>query len=288
MNLQNKIPAAALAVAGFAAVVAQVVLIRELLVVSSGNEIALGWFLTAWLLWTAAGSSLAGWWMRRPGRHRLRLAGLFATAAISLPLTLGLVRLSGEVFPTVVGEIPGPVHLLLVALASLSLFCLVSGAIFAVGSRYLAEFAGHALSAGTGRAYLFESLGSAAGGILTSLILIRLFSPFHLALWLSALYLLTAVLLTGCLASLRPSFLSFILLTIVLNSVIAIPRAGAYLESATRTALWPNYKVVDHRQSPYGDLTVVDADGSKMLLQNGLIDFTDSDPEAAEETVHYA
>ena len=44
----------ALRVAGFTAVIAQIVLMRELIVVFYGNEISLGLMLASWLLWTAA------------------------------------------------------------------------------------------------------------------------------------------------------------------------------------------------------------------------------------------
>ena len=45
---------------GFTATVAQILLMRELLVVFYGNEISLGLLLASWLLWTGAGSGLFG------------------------------------------------------------------------------------------------------------------------------------------------------------------------------------------------------------------------------------
>ena len=50
-------PQAALALCGFSAVVGQIVLMRELIQVFNGNEIALGMLLATWLLWTAIGSA---------------------------------------------------------------------------------------------------------------------------------------------------------------------------------------------------------------------------------------
>ena len=44
-----------LSLIGFTAVIAQVVLMRELLVVFYGNELALGVTLANWLLWTEIG-----------------------------------------------------------------------------------------------------------------------------------------------------------------------------------------------------------------------------------------
>ena len=73
---------AALVLVGFTAVVAQVVLMRELIVVFQGNEISLGLLLACWLLWTAAGSGVLGRWLRRSANPLRTVAGLeTATAA---------------------------------------------------------------------------------------------------------------------------------------------------------------------------------------------------------------
>ena len=48
-----------LSLIGFTSVIAQIVLMRELIVVFYGNEISLGIMLASWLLWTALGSSLS-------------------------------------------------------------------------------------------------------------------------------------------------------------------------------------------------------------------------------------
>ena len=45
---------------GFTAMSAQIVLLRQMIVVFYGNEISLGLFLSAWLFWTALGSWLLG------------------------------------------------------------------------------------------------------------------------------------------------------------------------------------------------------------------------------------
>ena len=49
-----------LALIGFTSVIAQVVLMRELMVAFYGNEISLGLVLACWLLWTALCSGVFG------------------------------------------------------------------------------------------------------------------------------------------------------------------------------------------------------------------------------------
>ncbi|MCX6636003.1 MAG: hypothetical protein NT090_13120, partial [Acidobacteria bacterium] len=118
---------------GFTAVVAQIVLLRELMVVFHGNEISLGIALTCWLFWTAAGSALAGRFASPVPRRRMAVLQLLTAAA--LPLSVAAVRAAKTAFRPMPGEILGPAAMFLAALGTLSFFCLLSGGLFAAGSR---------------------------------------------------------------------------------------------------------------------------------------------------------
>ena len=136
---RRRVPAtirAALVLLGFTAVIAQVVLMRELIVVFYGNEISLGLMLSSWLLWTSAGSVVLG----RIGAHGpppvRRVAVLQVLLALALPLTILAVRSSKLIFRPLPGEVLGPGPMLLVALVASrwwslrgrqQLTCLLSG-----------------------------------------------------------------------------------------------------------------------------------------------------------------
>ena len=83
----------AVALAGVGAAAAQVVVIRELLVASAGNELSIAAVLSAWLLWSAGGSWLGG---RTIGRSRrppvLHVTLIALTEVLVLALALGLAR----------------------------------------------------------------------------------------------------------------------------------------------------------------------------------------------------
>ena len=149
---------AALLFLGFTTVTAQVVLMRELIVVFNGNEISLGLMLCAWLLWTAAGSALLGE-TRTHKNSAQRVALLQALLALALPLSLLAVRLSKLVLRPVPGELLGPGPMLLVSATALSAFCFVSGGLFAAGSRLYAIEAGSSLGLASGSMYLLEAFG---------------------------------------------------------------------------------------------------------------------------------
>lgn len=273
---------AALALIGLTAVIAQVVLLRELLVVFYGNELSLALVLASWLLWTALGSVLLG---RLPARSpRLRMAILQVAAAFAFPATIFAVRASRAFFAATPGEVLAPGVMLLVSFAALSVFCLVSGGLFAAGSRLYAAEAAAPTGAATSSVYLLEAAGSTAGGLLASLVLTPHLGAFPIAAILAALNLAVASLL------LLRSRTALGAAVVVLGLIFGLltPAAVRRLEQASLARLWHALRVLDSRNSPYGNLAVVAGEGSRSLYQNGIVQFTIPDPAAAEEAVHYA
>jgi spermidine synthase len=213
------------------------------------------------------------------------MAILEGLIAVTFPVTIFLVRSSKELFQPIPGEILGPGPMALTSLVVLSLFCLISGALFAAGSQLYSQEFGTTTVEGTGNVYLWEAVGSGLGGVLAGLVLIRYFTSFETAALLALLNLLAA----ACLA-VRPE-LSRRVAVGVLVAVFALlmfPFACSWLERASLRRLWAGYDLVAARNSIYGNLAVVQTEGSRSLFENGLIAFNAPDPAAAEEAVHFA
>lgn len=276
---------AAFVLIGFTAVVAQIVLMRELIVVFYGNEISLGLMLANWLLWTAIGSGLLGrlaWRVRRP---RVLMAGLQVLIAIAFPLTILAVRASKAAFESVPGEILGPGPMFVTSLVTLSFFCVVSGWLFAAGSRLYADEVGASTATATGAVYLLEAVGSGVGGILASLVLIRYLNAFDIASLLALLNLLAA----ASLGVRAPRFRRAVAATLLaLFAFLVFPWGSRRLETLSLATLWRGFRLVATRNSLYGNLVVVQTEASRSLFENGLVVFTVPDPAAAEEAVHFA
>ena len=120
---------------GFSAVIGQIVLMRELMVVFNGNEISLGILLATWLFWTAIGSFVCSFlaaWKPRCGGWWLRSS---VVLGVSLPPTIWALRASKSLFQSVPGELVGPLPALLASLVCLSVFCVVAGALFVAAAR---------------------------------------------------------------------------------------------------------------------------------------------------------
>ena len=185
----------ALALIGFSAVIGQIVLMRELIVVFNGNEMSLGIMLATWLFWTAAGSSLSSRFALGANHARQAVAALECLLGVSLPPTIWALRASRAFFQTVPGELVGPVPMLLTSLACLSLFCVVAGALFVVATRMYEQECAVSARVATSSAYLLEAAGSAFGGILASIVLLRFLESFQIATVVALLNLCMATVL---------------------------------------------------------------------------------------------
>lgn len=253
---------------GFTAVIAQIVLLRELMAVFYGNETSIGLMLASWLFWTAVGSSLAGPVAARVREPRRLMAGMQVLVAATLPATVLAVRASKGLLQTVPGEVLGPGAMLLTSFCALGPLCLLSGALFMVGSRMAAA----------GVVYLWEAVGSSAGGLVAALLLIGHWNSIEIALLLAGLNLLAASM---------PRYAAMAGV-VVISALLAISGWPQRLESSSQQRFWRGPPLVATRNSLYGSLAVVGTEGSRSVYENGVVLFNVPDPSAAEEAVHYA
>jgi len=302
-------PRAALMLIGFSAVLGQIVLLRELISDYNGCESSLGIALAAWLFWTAVGSFLASTFFGRTGLSSDRSVGLpvhailhasssdpFATPrrlfallesllGISLPLTIYALRLSKSFFQTVPGELVGPLPLLYASLICLSLFCILSGALFVAAARIICIESCVDARQASSTAYLLEALGSAIGGIIASLILLRFLSPFQIVAIVFVMNLLMACVLLWHMnrKQLAAATVAATLLTVFLLVAVA-PR----IEEQSQARLWRGLHLLASRNSLYGNLAVIETGDVRSLYENGLLLASAPDESAAEDSVQYA
>jgi spermidine synthase len=276
---------AVLVLVGFCAVTAQIVLLREVIVLFNGNELSLGIVLATWLLWTAAGNALTSRLTRKRMDFRVPIALAQCLCGLSLPLTIWVLREARVCLQTVPGELMGLVPMALVSFVGLSVFCAVSGSLFALAAGFYRQ--DRAVSGGlaTSYAYLFETAGSGLGGVLTSILLLPFFSPFQIAFLLLVLNLAAACWLMGKFRGVQLAVLA-LCAAIIAEPLIAV--VAAQLEQTTEESLWRGFEVLGSRDSIYGRITLVEAGGMRSVYDSGSILANVPDPAAAEEAVHYA
>lgn len=269
---------------GLTAVTGQIVLIRETVVLFNGNELSLGVFLAIWLMWTAAGSALGSRWAQSSKHLRASIARVECANGFSLIAAVWILREARAHMQTVPGELLGPVPIVLVSLASLSLFCLLSGGLFALSAEMYSQSGISHGHMGSSHAYLLETAGSAFGGILTSVLLLPLFGSFQIAVLVALLNLCVCWTLIAT----KPREITALTVTSIAVGMAVVIFVMPRLETTTQQALWPGFQVIESRDSIYGRITVLNAGRLRSIYDDGTILADVPNPAKAEETVHYA
>ena len=273
--------------AGFAATVAQILLLRELLVLFYGNEMSTALVLAGWLLWTALGSALAaGFAGRRPPREGT-LALLLSLQALGVPALVLCVRGVRWLLGIPLGELAPTGTMLLVCLTMPVLFCPVAGALF--GSCWAYQRSRDAASSGRGplAIYLGEALGAAAGGIAFYFVMLRLATALGTAIAVALLLLAVAgwvVWRYGGRSHRVPIGIPWAVVTL---AVVAMAFARGDLEMRSRRWQWGEH-LAAVRDTPFHNIAVLEEREQVTVFTNGLWLWTRPDPATAELAVHPA
>lgn len=271
---------------GFAPLTAQILLIRELLVVFYGNELSMGMMLGAWLLWTALGSMVLGRRVDRVLDKQRLLASTQAVMAVLLPLSILYVRWSKLLWGVPAGEIVDLARMVGIAFTAVAPFCVLSGFLFALGCGLHDDIA-----AGKGRSvgaiFFMEALGAAAGGLVTTVVFLHYLNHFQAAFAVSLLLLAASLALyrNGS-RTLAGGFKSGVIVLVLM--LPALFYWGAAIDHATRQWEWRGQPLLHAEDTPYGNLTAVSAREQISVFENGLWLFSHPDPQSAEHAVHFA
>ena len=267
---------------------AQIVLMRELMVVFYGNELSLGITLAGWLFWVAVGSWGIGRFFVERIKHKLVF---FVFGEILLALFLPLSIFAARAIPIALrispGEIIGLFPMAYSSLTILAPTCLLLGFLFVLGCRIYSPKSREGAEQ-IGYVYVLEAIGATSGGLLSSLLLIRLFPPLHIMLGVGLLNLGVAVSLVWFLEERRTLVLLPASMLILAGlGLFAFGKVGD-LRRASLELRWRTYHLLTSRNSIYGNLTVTKSNNTYSFFNNGLYNFTVPDDFTSERIAHFA
>lgn len=267
---------------GFTAIVSQFVLIRELLVVFYGNELAIGIMLACWLFWVAVGSWFFGRFTGRAVKPTLIYASCSFLTFLWLAVEVWLLRLIHPLLGFKIGEIVGLPTIFLTAFAVLMPLATLLGFQFALAVQIYSKNASD-----IGYAYVCESIGSLIGGLLFSFLLIYWLEPFQIVCLIGVANLSVAVWLLLHWLDPKPLFSALVVLIWLAAAALLIP-GGRIIERKLVKMAWQGREVVFAGNSIYGNLVVTRLKSQYSFFENGLLMFTSPEALGREETVHYA
>lgn len=260
---------------GFSAVISQLTLMREMLSVFSGNELALGAILGNWLLLSGIGSALGRYSKHlRPSFSRLLFLMVLITI-IPLFQIAGLRILRDYLF--IRGALIGITETVLGSFIFLAPFCVVSGFCLTYGCALLSK------DYPIGKVYFADSLGSIFGGITFSFVLGYLFDHFLLLAIVAILNCVVIIFL-----SVRSKAYKWVWNVAVLAVILIFLSVCFDVDLILTRFQTYGQKVLFHGNSPYGRIVVTELDGQLNFIENGLPLSPSHNRQQVEETVHLA
>jgi spermidine synthase len=278
----------AIIIVGMGGIVAQTILLRELLIIFSGSELSIGVIISSWVIWEAAGAYGAG---RRQGNLEANLrAFLYCILLFSVffPLSIYGIRVSKLVLGLTpeVGVGLGPI--LYMSLSILLPTAFLHGYLFTLMCSVWSQMNGENEQSG-GRIYFLEMVGTIIGGVAVSYLLIPYYQSFQISLVIALAGGLVAAALGLSFHSLRkllPFSLSAAL--VILSAVLLITQGADIIHRYTINKQWQGKNVVLYDNSYYQNIVVEQNEGQYTFFSDGIPFMTTPIPDIAfvEEFVH--
>ncbi len=286
LSLNLSIPLTILII-GLTAVTTQILIMREMSTIFQGNELSLGTMLGVWLFWTGIGSILLPKINFLRNRPLKKISVIQIVLTFFLPLLLLFIRLSKHLLSFTQGEMIGYLPMLIISIIVLAPFCLLSGLLYSTSCQWVEKIQSKG-SKSIAWVYVWEAVGAALGGVLSSLFLIKFVSPFQILIFLASINFIAAIYNGNInpfqIKSLRIMWMFLLPFFFLFFGFLYSPK----IQSLCDHLLWKGYNLIKATNTPFGNVAVTRGREQISLFHNGLHLFTIPDQLTAEESVHYS
>jgi spermidine synthase len=280
----------AILVKGFSALVAQIILLRELLIVFSGNELSIGIILANWMILGAFGSYVLGRAVER-SRYRLEAFSVLTILfSLSLLIAIYLTRILKDVMGISIGESIGFLPMLISSFLILTAVSILQGALFTYSCRIYAQFSSPG-AVSVGRVYVYETVGTIIGGIACTYLLIPYFHSFESVIGLALLNFIVCLVLLAPLwktGRFQKAVLAALSILILLSGYVLVTEQADRFHQHSIDVQWKKHNIVHYQNSQYGNLCVLETEGQYNFFVDGISNLITPVPDipALQEFVH--
>ncbi len=252
---------------GLSGIIAQILLLRELLISFLGNELTFGVILANWLIAEALGVFVIGRLIDKiKGKINIFIA-IQLLFALFFPVSVYLSR----VFKPILGVYPGEtIGFTLVFFSSFFIilplaFC--HAALFTCACKLISSDDKQAAFS-IGKVYAIEMLGTIIGGIISSYILLPHFNSFQVVFIISIINLFLCLLLLKYSAKKVLKYVTITLAALFIYSAVSGNASDIHRISVQRQFI-PG-RVLDYRNSVYGNIAATRKEGQNTFFYNGI------------------
>ena len=275
---------------GFSGLVAEILLLREFLIVFSGNEFSIGIILAHWLILEACGSFFLGR-MAEKFKHQLETFTIITILFfISLLIAIFLIRILKGTLGVSIGESISFLPMFYSSFLILLPASILHGALFTSSCQIYSMFSRQDASL-AGRVYAYETVGTLIGGIVCTYLFIPYLNTFQTFSWLALVNFIV------CLVLLAPYWKTGLVQKTILVILSALVFFSGYLVFAGQAdklhhdsikAQWKNLNIVHYQNSQYGNICVIENEGQYNFFQDGIPNVITPIPDIpfVEEFIH--
>ncbi len=287
---------------GFSGIIAEIVLLRELVITFHGNELSIGVILANWLLLESAGAYFLG---KKVSRAKRKL-GLFILLTILFTIFFIAAIYASRIFKDYLSVIPGEglgiMPMFYVSFLILLPVSLLHGALFTWGCKLYFLYSSSKTSKTSqdklsafsiSRVYIYETLGTMVGGVILTYLLIPYLHSIKIAFVLALLnFIICAYLIKPFWKpniTIQKRLVSIFLFSLVPLTIYVIFSSNAdQLHFMSVEQQWKNHNLVHYENSHYGNIVVTEREGEYTFFSDGLPVITSPNPDLVyvEEFVH--
>ncbi len=270
---------------GISSLIAQSLIIRELMIAFYGNELFAALSLGFWLILTGIGSLFFSNLFQKSNPLKTTIYAL-VSASIFFPLGILAIGFIKNWF-SLPGEIPNLLIALFCAFFALIPTCLTLGLLWTIASRLYVKLT-KKISLNLGKAYLLEILGFIFGGLIFSFFLVKL-NEFLIISLVISLNLIAASLLTFTIRK-KSVFLRILTCSLLVVSFcfFASP-LGNKMQNIILKSRFENQFIIESVNSKYGNISVAQTSKESEqfnFYQNGLLLGSNQETNFNEQLVH--
>jgi len=278
---------------GISGIVAQILLLRELLISFLGNELTLGIILANWLILEAIGSFVIGKTVEKTERKIEFYVFFQLIFSLALPFAIYLSRIFKNLLLVTPGEGLGFTPIFYSSFLILLLVSIPHGALFTYGCKIYAQNIREDASS-IGKVYVFETIGSIIGGLGVTFLLIQYLNSFAVAFLISLMNaLVSVVLLWPTSESSKHPVQTFLwVLSGFLSFIFAyslLPQTSSAIHHSSVRSQWKELDVIHNENSIYGNITITKRGEQYTFFTDGVPSITTPFPDIAsiEDFVHF-
>ncbi len=274
---------------GLSGLIAQMVLLRELLIIFSGNELSIGIIFANWLILEALGCYLSAKKAEFVKNKIETFAGITILFSVSLPSMVYLTRILKNILGISIGESLAFLPMLYSSFLILLPVSVSHGALFPFLCKIYSLFSDRDTS--VGKVYAYETIGMILGGIIWTYLLIPHFNSFQIAVALAVInfFVLLILFVPYKMQGLLTKATIFICaLFFILSSYMLFAKVADKLHHLSITYQWKGHNIVHYQNSIYGNICVIEREGQYIFFLDGIANLIIPIPDIAfvEEFVH--